>query len=295
MHEQGAWWLHRFYPIDPAPGTYAISAANLMGGIWNNQTDFAYFRDRQPAAIIGNSIYVYTIEPRGSAVDLSLAGLQLDQIDPAVYRQFNSNDVRSRWFDATSSLIAAPNGSWLAIADDQPLAPELAALLADKQPITRAVTLDDHRPYALYQFDLGQRLSTAAQHSLQTTTVGNLPIKFDNAVELIGYQLNEQDSGLTLVTYWRAGDRAIAPLQMFVHVLGRDGSIVAQQDRLDVPAEGWHAGDVFVQVHHLDRPEQAASVAIGLYQPATGQRLPVVVNAREVDQRLILKTLDDSP
>ena len=121
--------------------------------------------------------------------------------------------------------------------------------------------------------------------------MGELPIEFGHTAELIGYQLDEQGSGLTLITYWRAGDQVVTPLQMFVHVLGADGSIVAQQDRLDVPAYGWRAGDVFAQVHHLDRPAQAASVAIGLYQPDTGQRLPVIVNGHEVDQRLVLKTL----
>jgi len=291
MHEQGAWWLHRFYPLDPAPGTYAISVANLMGGLWNNQSDYAYFRERVPDAIIGHTIYVYTVPPRGVPSDVSFAGLQLDQIDSATYQQFATNDVRPHWFDATSSLIAASNRSWLAIADAQPLAPQLASLFADVQPITRTVTTDDRRPYALYYFDLSQRLLSAARRSDQTTTRGELPIGFGHTAELIGYQLDEQGPGLTLVTYWRAGDQAIAPLQMFVHVLGADGSIVAQQDRLDVPAYGWRAGDVFAQVHHLDRPARAASVAIGLYQPDTGQRLPVIVNGHEVDQRLVLKTL----
>jgi hypothetical protein len=291
MHEQGAWWLHRFYPLDPAPGTYAISVANLMGGIWNNQSDYAYFREREPEAVIGHTIYVYIVPPRGAPLAMSLAGLQIDQIDPATYEQFATNDVRPRWFDATSSAIAAPDQSWLAVADDQPIAPELAPLFADVQPITRAVTTDDQRLYAVYHFDLGQRLLSAAQRSEQTTTLGELPIQFGNSAELIGYQLNEQASGLTLITYWRAGNQVVAPLQMFVHVLGADGSIVAQQDRLDVLAYGWRSGDVFAQVHHLDRPTPAASLAIGLYQPDTGQRLPVIVDGQEVDQRLVLKAL----
>jgi hypothetical protein len=238
---------------------------------------------------------VYTIKPRGpAAADLSLAGLQIDQIDPATYQQFGTNDVRPRWFDATASLIAAPGRSWLAITGDQPIAPELAALLADAQPVTRPVTADDHRPYAVYHVDLGKRLLSAAQQSEQTSSLGKLPIEFDNTAALIGYQLHEQDTGLTLITYWRAGDHVTAPLQMFVHVLGPDGSIVAQQDRLDAPAYGWRAGDILVQVHHLDRPAQAGSVELGLYHPDTGQRLPVIVNGREVNQPLILKTLEAS-
>ncbi len=293
MHEQGAWWLHRYYPLDPAPGTYAISVANLMGGIWNDPSDYAYFREREPDAIIGHTIYVYIVPARGTPIDLSLAGVQLDQIDPLPYQQFNTNDVRPRWFDATSSLIAAPDQTWVAIADDQLIAPELAPLFAGVQPVLRAITSGDQRPYALYRFDAGQRLLSVAQRSEQTTTRGELPIKFGNTAELIGYQLNEQDAGLTLITYWRAGDRVVTPLQMFVHVLGPDGSLVAQQDRLDVPAFGWRAGDLIAQIQHIDLPANAAaqSIALGLYNPDTQQRLPVIVNDREVDQRLILKQL----
>ncbi|HSD83821.1 MAG TPA: hypothetical protein VLG46_08185, partial [Anaerolineae bacterium] len=293
MHEQGAWWLRRYYPPNPAPGTYAISVANLMGGIWNNQSDYAYFRAREPEAIIGHTIYVYTVPARGTPIDLSLAGVQLDQIDPLAYQQFNTNAVRPRWFAATSSLIAAPDRTWLAIADDQPLAPELAPVLADVHPVLRATTTDDQRSYALYDFDLGQRLSAAAQRSEQTTALGKLPIRFGNTAELIGYQLTEQVTGLTLITYWRAGDRVVTPLQLFVHMLGADGAIVAQQDRLDVPAEGWHAGDLIAQIHHIELPANTAaqSIALGLYNPDTGQRLPVMVDGHEVDQRLILKQL----
>ncbi|CAG0933010.1 hypothetical protein TFLX_02849 [Thermoflexales bacterium] len=293
MREQGAWWLHRYYPPDPAPGVYAISVANLMGGLWNNQSDYAYFREREPDAVIGHTLYVYAVPSRGTPIDLSLAGLQLDQIDPVAYQQFKTNDVRPRWFDVTSSLIAAPDRTWLAIADDQLIAPELAPLFVDGQPVLRTATTGDQRSYALYYFDVSQRLLSAARRSEQTTTLGELPIKFGDTAELIGYQIHERATSLVLLTYWRVGDQVVTPLQMFVHVLGPDGSITAQQDRLDVPAFGWRAGDLIVQIHHIDLPANmtARSIALGLYNPDTQQRLPVVVNDREVDQRLILKQL----
>ena len=121
MHTHGAWWLHRFYPPDPAPGVYAISASNLMGGAWLDQQTFAELREETPVANLGHSILIYNVPARGPAANLSLAGLQIDQIDPETYRLFQTNDVRPRWFDATSSLIAAPGDTWIAIADDQPI------------------------------------------------------------------------------------------------------------------------------------------------------------------------------
>ena len=65
MNDQGAWWLKTYYPSDPPPGKYAISVANLMGGIWIDRAAYAFFRDRTPDTTIGNSIYLYTIAPRG--------------------------------------------------------------------------------------------------------------------------------------------------------------------------------------------------------------------------------------
>jgi len=267
--------------------------ANLMGGIWNNQSDFAYFREREPQAVIGHTIYVYTIEPRGSPVGLSLAGLQIDQIDPETYRQFGTNDVRPRWFDAALSLVASPGESWIAIADDQAIAPELKPLFDGVEPVAHAELVAEDRSYRLYHFDLAQRLLTAAQQADQQAEEILLPVKFGDTAELLGYAVQPGPDHITLLTYWRAGERVVTPLQMFVHVLGPDGAIVAQQDRLDVPAAGWRAGDIIAQIHHIDLPPDAAAqpIALGLYNPDTQQRLPVMVDDHEVDRWLILKQL----
>ena len=79
------------------------------------------------------------------------------------------------------------------------------------------------------------------------------------------------------MTYWRAGEQIVTPLQMFVHVNEPDGAIVAQADRLDASPFGWRTGDVIAQVHHLNLPvsPEQMSIEIGLYNPDTGVRLPV--------------------
>ena len=293
MHEQGVWWLHRYYPPDPAPGKYAISVANLMGGLWNSQADYAYFREREPDAIIGHTIYVYSIVPQGLAANLSLAGPQIDQIDPATYRLFGTNDVRPRWFDATASLIAAPSEAWLAIAADQSLAPQFVPLFDGVEPIRQVKLIDEDRSFQLYHFDLAQRLLDAARQADQRAGDISLPVKFGDTAELVGYTVQREQDHLALITYWRAGERMVTPLQMFVHVLDAKGNLVAQSDRLDASPFGWRTGDVIAQLHRVDLPPDATapSVAIGLYDPDTNQRLPMVVNDREVDQPLILTQL----
>ena len=288
MHDQGAWWLKTYYPADPAPGKYAISVANLMGGIWTDRVAYAFFRDRAPDTTIGNSIYIYTIDPRGPAADLSLAGLQIDQIDLATYQHFGTNTVRPRWFDATSSLIGAPGETWIAIADDQPIGREFRPLFEGVEPVLHAKLIDDDRTFALYHFDLAQRLTKAAQQATP------LSAQFGDTAELLGYDVQQTDRDLRLITYWRAGKGIVTPLQMFVHVLGPDGSIVAQQDRLDVPAYGWRSGDVIAQMNHFTLPDVPGqySLEVGLYNSDSNERVPVMIDGQSVDQRLLLQPVE---
>ena len=149
-------------PPDPGPGVYAISVANLMGGIWIDPSVYAYFRQQQPATIIGGTIYVYTVPPHGEPADVSLGGLQVEQIDPGTFAYFGGNDVRLRWFDATSSLIAPLRPGWIAIHHAQPIAPEFAPLFTGVSPKLNASTTDDQQPYAVYAFDLGAPARRAA-------------------------------------------------------------------------------------------------------------------------------------
>lgn len=286
MRDQGTWWLHTYYPSDPPPGLYAISVSNLMGGVWTDFDTYAYFRDRKPVATIGNSIYLYRIAPRSPVTaNLSLAGLQIDQIDATTYQRFATNDVRPRWFDAGSSLIAAAGDTWLAIADNQPLAPELQSLLSGNQPVLRAKLSNEDRSYVLYHFDLAQHIMSAAQH----TPVSMQPARFSETAELLGYEVQTSDRSTVVITYWRAGDQINLPLQMFVHVLGPDGLIVAQQDRLDATPVGWHPGDLVAQVTHLNRVLAPGDrLTLGLYDPDSGKRLPVT-SENQVSDHLLLK------
>ena len=170
----------------------------------------------------------------------------------------------------------------------------------------------DGQAYRLYNFDLGARLQAAAQHADHTAAWSpqlypapdvahavNLPVKFGDTAELIGYTLTPNDRSLTLVTYWRAGNQVVKPLQLFAHAIGPDGSIVAQEDRLDVPAFGWHAGDLIAQVNHLNLadgalPAQPVWVEVGLYNSDSGERVPVMLDGQPVDSRLLLQTCGTS-
>ncbi|CAG0933012.1 hypothetical protein TFLX_02850 [Thermoflexales bacterium] len=171
----------------------------------------------------------------------------------------------------------------------EPPAPELADLLAGIPVVAIGHTLIEHPAYQLYHFSLSQRVLEAAQHSTQVIQNATLPVTFEASVELLGYDLRPDSDRLTLLTYWHAGHHSAAPLQMFVHVLRPDGSIGMQVDRLDASAADWPPDDLIVQIHYIDLPSNfnKGAVAIGLYHPDTGTRLPVILNDRTVDRLLL--------
>ena len=215
----------------------------------------------------------------GTPVDLVVSGLPAEQLlDADVWARLGTNDVRVRQTDIGSALIAPPGDGWLAVADNQVAAPELASLLsAWPVPVTLHTINRDNPPYRLWRFNLAERLIAAAQQAEQHSGAIALPVSFGDTATLIGYQLDRAGETLTLITYWRAGEPIVTPLQMFAHVLAANGAIVAQADRLDASPFDWRRGDVIAQVHRLSVPESSTQVvvAIGLYNPESGARLPV--------------------
>ena len=60
-----------------------------------------------------------------------------------------------------------------------------------------------------------------------------------------------------------------------MHLIGADGQIAAQDDRLGVPPHTWQAGDEFVQVHRIALGQTLAgdyALRLGLYNRADNAR-----------------------
>jgi MFS family permease len=239
----------------------------------------------------------------GAPVDVVLAGVPLERLDLDTRLALRANDLRVRRIATPDALIAPPRDSWLIIADNQTLAPELAPVLQAVDPAARASTLYDHVPYQVYHFDLAEQILAHLDQTTQVAQVGpgvrpppeqrrtvNLPAQFGAAAELLGYRLLVENTGTKLMTYWRAGEESGGLLRLFVHALGPDGSIVAQDDRLDAPSRDWRRGDLIVQINRLPYAEVTDVIwEVGLYNPESGERVPVVSDGHPIDQRLLLQ------
>ena len=245
----------------------------------------------------------------GTPVDLAVAGVPIYQLDQPTYTLMGTNDIHTRKFNATTSLIASAGQTWLAIADSQLIEPELMTLFDGITPPASLRSIGSDIPYRLYHFDLGKRLLEAASQSEQAAIWGSglypdladvhaapLPIQFGQTAQLLGFRtITESLPGqVAVVTYWQASNQITATLVLFVHATNAAGQIVAAGDRLDAPTRYWQTGDLIAQVNRLSLPSHAGRVwiEIGLYDPVSGERQPVLIGNREVDQRLLIKSIE---
>ncbi len=308
---------HPFYPHDPAPGIYAISATLLQGGNLADPDTFAWFRQREPMTKIGYSMFIYDVPKYGTGqAVIGLAGLAPPDIHPQDYALLGTNDVRVLWFDAARSLVFPADGAgWWFAGGDASFHP----ILARWQPVApaRESTLDDGRslhvwpaagPQAVAQYLDERRVESPAWLLAAATFMPDdpdgrgtrlaLPVDFER-VELLGYALAgamSPDDRLVLVTYWRVKQPIDRPLTLFVHLLDAAGVNRAGEDRCDVWHDNLQVGDVFAQVQEVawnnDLAVGVYQVELGWYDPATMLRLPVRVGGQAVADRALLSPVE---
>jgi hypothetical protein len=117
------------------------------------------------------------------------------------------------------------------------------------------------------------------QHPLRAT--------LGDAVTFLGYDLASDTVApagtVQLTLYWQATGRMDKSYKVFTHLLDANERIAAQQDSVPVggqrPTTGWASGEVIVDPYTLAvKPDAAPGdyvLEIGLYEAATGERLPV--------------------
>ena len=251
-----------FFPHDPAPGWYVISATTLQGVHFADHDQFRFFREREPDDKVGYSIFLYNVPSRGAPVDLLLSNTQVDQLTAADFARLGTNDARLRWFDGGQAVVVPDGGApvWLLLADGDDLYPTLRPYL-DYDPAAPAAIGDGYRLYR-----------AEAQ-----PPVAERPIQLDGHTVSYSDDSRAAVDGTTIhtVTIWRQGG-APRPVKIYVHVRDDAGQIVAQWDGLGAAWEGWREGDTLVQAADVALPDDLPAgryhVVAGLYDPTTNQR-----------------------
>jgi 4-amino-4-deoxy-L-arabinose transferase-like glycosyltransferase len=162
-----------------------------------------------------------------------------------------------------------------------------------------------HVEVGLYDYPTRARLSIVDRvgRPVETPIVGRIklalrvwpavtpamPSRYDfgGEIALVGYDLSptaQPGEILAFTLYWQALARPAHDYTVFVHVLDAAGQTVAQADAPPVagtyPTGLWAASETLADRRHLLLPAGLAPgeyrVRIGLYDPASGQRLPVL-------------------
>ena len=131
-----------------------------------------------------------------------------------------------------------------------------------------------------------------------------LNVQLGNEVKLLGYDLSPTQATpgntVTLILYWEALGPTETDYTVFTHLLTPDGQLAAGQDTPplngEAPTTSWLPDEYLIDRYELTIPPDAVpgtySAEIGMYDPVTGQRLPVTLNsAPQPGDRLLLNTM----
>ena len=142
----------------------------------------------------------------------------------------------------------------------------------------------DERPHSF--------VAPTPQHTFDLTLAG--------VHRLLGYDL-AIDGNINLVLYWLPDGATDVRYSTFVHLLDGDGRIISQSDqepgRGQHPTTSWLSGEFVTDAHTLTRPAGDPpgpfSLALGLYDPISGQRLPFIDESGNIVADHITIALDE--
>lgn len=122
----------------------------------------------------------------------------------------------------------------------------------------------------------GERVDVQAAGLFDPPPLRTEPLaRFANGVNLLAAESQVAETTTVTLT-WQVESGVTEPATVFVHLLDEAGQLVAQDDGYPLagtyPFLLWAVGQVTADVRLLDRP--GAAMLVGLYNPATGERLP---------------------
>jgi len=307
-----------FNPLRPAPGVYAISATNLQGVYLSDHDLFAWFRERQPVAKIGYSIFIYEVgqeEVEAAQAVICLSNVRLNELDSeARALTVEREAIQLRWFDHRTSFLLPPEGQEVSYVVPRvfPFSTDLQQRFQHDSELRHVSEDGSYTVYRLASRDaLAEKLAAVQQNSAiyWSPAIGFVPgdpqewrhslappVNFNHQVAFLGYEYIPAEPGaIELLTYWQVLQAADPPLAIFVHLLDAHSAVVGSYDGLSVPPTSWEPGDVFIQWHSLpvepDMPAGEYQVELGFYSPATMQRQPIFQEGQAIADRLLLSPI----
>jgi 4-amino-4-deoxy-L-arabinose transferase-like glycosyltransferase len=260
-----------------------------------------YLRDTDAAQVIA------------STPDTGLDGLLFDYYQPK--RDVIFFDVR------TTIVLSDMPHTLLLISPFSPITPPHADWLTSAQgtiSLPSILRQDGEVAFEVYQLDAREALAarltqvqaqpvylfneTAFQRGNLSTWAGiqqiAYPVNFGGIVQLAGVELPRkqiatQYDGVNIQLYLQPlVAHTDLPLNVFVHMSRRDGTVHAQRDLMGVPPVEWTTEMMFIQDNFViagDTPPGNYILTMGVYNFQTGERLPILdAGGAVVGERLVI-------
>jgi hypothetical protein len=127
-------------------------------------------------------------------------------------------------------------------------------------------------------------LITKDEDALALQPVHATDFTLGDRIQLLGYDFEVTPHALIVAFYWQAMEPVDKSYNVFVHVFDSQGGLQGQVDSPPVnaryPTFLWQPGQVVVDNHAVTLPSDAPTgtyrVAVGMYDEATQERLPVL-------------------
>jgi hypothetical protein len=124
-------------------------------------------------------------------------------------------------------------------------------------------------------------------------------VTFGGVGVLEGYSLERADRQLTLTLVWQATATPAARYNIFVHLADENGRVWTQDDSAPAqwarPTTGWLGGEYIEDIHSLTLPDDLPTgdytLWVGMYDPVTGERVPVSGPGAVDDRRVNVAVL----
>jgi 4-amino-4-deoxy-L-arabinose transferase-like glycosyltransferase len=126
-----------------------------------------------------------------------------------------------------------------------------------------------------------------------------LDVAFGDVAQLVGTDVNRSGTQITVTLYWQAQAITTTNFTAFVQLIGTDDQVQQQLDNwqiaFDAPTSTWLPGQVIADQYVFEVSSSApspgaAAIGVGLYNAATGERLPAVRAGQRLPQdRVVIK------
>jgi len=172
-----------------------------------------------------------------------------------------------------------------------------------------SIQITDPHQRLIAELPLGTLRVQGWPRQFDVPPMGNtLDANFADQIELLGYDVqNEPSTGnqasVVVTLYWRALSEMDVSYTTFVHLLGQAGQVVSQVDHRPgdgaFPTTGWLPGEIIIDTFVVPLPKDGSYATmqpeVGIYDPATGERLLVVDPPQAGDHMLLPEIISVGP